>query len=55
MDMGPGTDLGSLGWFTGVWVVMMAAMMLPSLAPREDAMFAAGFLLTWTAAGVLAY
>jgi hypothetical protein len=33
MDAGPGTDLGALGWFLGVWVVMMAAMMLPSLAP----------------------
>jgi predicted metal-binding membrane protein len=33
MDMGPGTDLGGLGWFAGVWAVMMAAMMLPSLAP----------------------
>jgi predicted metal-binding membrane protein len=35
MDMGPGTDLGSLGWFTGVWAAMMAAMMLPSLIPME--------------------
>jgi predicted metal-binding membrane protein len=33
MDAGPGTDLGGLGWFAGVWVTMMAAMMLPSLAP----------------------
>ena len=33
MDAGPGTDLGAIGWFTGVWAVMMAAMMLPSLAP----------------------
>ncbi|MBV8999899.1 MAG: hypothetical protein JO304_12610, partial [Solirubrobacterales bacterium] len=33
MDAGPGTDLGALGWFLGVWVVMMAAMMFPSLAP----------------------
>jgi len=33
MDMGPGTDLGSLGWFTVVWATMMAAMMLPSLVP----------------------
>jgi hypothetical protein len=32
MDAGPGTDLGPLGWFLGVWVVMMAAMMFPSLA-----------------------
>jgi predicted metal-binding membrane protein len=33
MDDGPGTDLGGLGWFLGVWVTMMAAMMLPSVAP----------------------
>ena len=33
MDAGPGTDLGGLGWFLGVWVTMMAAMMLPSAAP----------------------
>jgi predicted metal-binding membrane protein len=33
MDMGPGTDLGGLGWFAVVWVTMMAAMMLPSLVP----------------------
>src|SRR5918992_1458805 len=33
MDAGPGTNLGDLGWFLGVWVVMMAAMMFPSIAP----------------------
>jgi predicted metal-binding membrane protein len=33
MDAGPGTDLGALGWFVGVWVTMMAAMMFPSAAP----------------------
>jgi predicted metal-binding membrane protein len=33
MDAGPGTDLGGFGWFLGVWVTMMAAMMLPSVAP----------------------
>jgi len=33
MDAGPGTDLGGFGWFTGIWVTMMAAMMLPSVAP----------------------
>jgi predicted metal-binding membrane protein len=33
MDAGPGTDLGSLGWYLGIWVTMMAAMMLPSAAP----------------------
>jgi predicted metal-binding membrane protein len=33
MDAGPGTDLGGLGWFLGIWVTMMSAMMLPSVAP----------------------
>jgi predicted metal-binding membrane protein len=33
MDAGPGTDLGGLGWYLGVWVTMMAAMMFPSAAP----------------------
>ena len=68
MDAGPGTALGSLGWFTGVWATMMAAMMLPSLAPaaavftagvrRELSrvvLFAGGYLLVWSAAGVAAY
>ncbi|MCW3067931.1 MAG: hypothetical protein JWL67_556 [Solirubrobacterales bacterium] len=68
MDAGPGTALGSMGWFTGVWVTMMAAMMLPSLAPtaavfaasvRRDLsrvlLFAAGYLLVWSVAGIGAY
>jgi predicted metal-binding membrane protein len=55
MDMGPGTALRSLGWFAGVWLTMMAAMMLPSLAPRATVPFAAGFLVPWLAAGVVAY
>jgi predicted metal-binding membrane protein len=33
MDDGPGTDFGGLGWYLGIWVTMMAAMMLPSVAP----------------------
>ena len=33
MDAGPGTSLGGLGWYLGVWVTMMAAMMLPSTVP----------------------
>src|SRR5256886_10391663 len=37
MDMGPGTDLGTFGWFIGVWVTMMTAMMLPSLSPMAVA------------------
>ena len=69
MDAGPGTALGTLGWFTGVWALMMAAMMIPSLAPtaavyatltgrREPSrslLFAGGYLLVWSAAGVVAY
>jgi predicted metal-binding membrane protein len=68
MDAGPGTALGSPGWFTGVWATMMAAMMLPSLSPaaaifaatvRRDLslviLLAAGYLLVWSAVGVLAY
>jgi predicted metal-binding membrane protein len=69
MDDGPGTNLGSLGWFLGVWVVMMAAMMLPSASPtvalysqltrrREPLgplVFTAGYLLVWGATGLLAY
>ncbi|MDQ6815910.1 MAG: DUF2182 domain-containing protein [Actinomycetota bacterium] len=69
MDSGPGTDLGAFDWFFGVWVVMMAAMMLPSLAPTvalysrmtrrrgldRPLLFAAGYLLVWGAAGLGAY
>ena len=33
MISGPGADLGGLGWFVGSWTLMMAAMMLPSVAP----------------------
>jgi len=69
MDNGPGTDLGTLGWFIGVWVVMMAAMMFPSVAPtvalysrmaRGNAplapwLFTAGYLVTWAGAGIVAY
>jgi predicted metal-binding membrane protein len=33
MDGGPGTDLGTLGFYVGSWVVMMAAMMFPSVVP----------------------
>src|SRR3954463_8948563 len=64
MDAGPNTDPGSLGFFVGVWVVMMAAMMLPSAAPMVAvyariqrsraavALFAGGYLALWTAVGV---
>jgi predicted metal-binding membrane protein len=69
MDDGPWTALGAFGWFLGVWVVMMAAMMFPSIAPtaalysrmtRERSpllplLFTAGYLLTWAAAGAAAF
>ena len=69
MDEGPGTDLGTLGWFLGVWVVMMAAMMFPSVSPTvalyarmtrrrspfAPLVFTSGYLLTWSSVGVLAF
>ena len=33
MDHGPGTDPGTVGFYASAWVVMMAAMMFPSIAP----------------------
>jgi predicted metal-binding membrane protein len=33
MDSGPGTDPGAFGFYISTWVVMMAAMMLPSITP----------------------
>jgi hypothetical protein len=36
MDARPGTALGVAGWFVGVWAVMMAAMMFPSIAPMVE-------------------
>jgi predicted metal-binding membrane protein len=33
MDAGPGTDLGTFGFYVTAWVVMMAAMMFPSVSP----------------------
>jgi predicted metal-binding membrane protein len=33
MDAGPGTDPGAFGFYISTWVVMMAAMMFPSIAP----------------------
>jgi predicted metal-binding membrane protein len=69
MDMGPNTDPGALGFFLGVWVVMMAAMMFPSVAPMvavysrashgrwrgSTAVFVAGYIATWTSAGLAGY
>jgi predicted metal-binding membrane protein len=60
MDMGPWTDLGGLGWFLGIWITMMAAMMLPSAAPfvargLSAGLFAVEYLAVWTAYGLAAY
>ena len=68
MDNGPWTSLGGFTWFVGVWLVMMAAMMFPSVAPTISLygrmthtsllapyLFAVGYLLTWVATGVAAY
>jgi predicted metal-binding membrane protein len=76
MESMPGMSLGGLGFYVGVWVVMMAAMMFPSVAPavltydqvREGerargqgpgaeatALFVGGYLLAWTAAGLVAF
>ncbi len=76
MDAGPGTDPGGLGFYVVSWVVMMSAMMFPSIVPmvlafsfvqrrRRDRgtidravsswVFVTGYLLTWTAFGLLAY
>jgi predicted metal-binding membrane protein len=67
MDNGPWTQLGAGGWFLGVWVVMMAAMMFPSVSPTvalysrmtggqsvvRPLLFALGYLVTWAAVGAL--
>jgi predicted metal-binding membrane protein len=77
MSSGPGMEVGSLGFYTGIWVTMMAAMMFPSIAPmvlvynrlrwsrrargaaapgaEGTALFVAGYLVTWTLAGLAAY
>src|SRR5262245_29081654 len=69
MDDGPWTGFGAFGWFLAVWVVMMMAMMFPSVAPTvalyskmtrqrsiaSPLLFAGGYLLTWAAAGVAAF
>jgi predicted dithiol-disulfide oxidoreductase (DUF899 family) len=67
MDMGVSTRLGSFGSFTVLWLVMMAAMMLPGAAPaavrRARAsgrllaapLFAGSYLGVWALAGVVVY
>ena len=76
MDMGPGTDPGAVGFWVTAWVVMMAAMMFPSISPMvliyariqegkrqkrqaaplgATALFVAGYLLTWSFAGLAGF
>src|SRR6266550_3702247 len=68
-DGGPGTGLGALAWFAGIWVAMMAAMMFPSVAPTvalysrmtksrspiAPLLFTSGYLVAWTSVGVSAF
>ncbi|MEV6977304.1 DUF2182 domain-containing protein [Kitasatospora sp. NPDC093806] len=74
MGIGPGTMGMALPLFLVLWLAMMAAMMLPSVAPvavtwargiarqsgggeraARTAEFLGGYLLVWTAFGLLAY
>src|SRR5437899_6985949 len=67
MDMGVATPLGSFAFFVALWAVMMAAMMLPGLAPavwsrartsgavRAVVPFVASYLVGWTLVGALIY
>jgi predicted metal-binding membrane protein len=69
MDRGPWTGLGTFDWFLGIWIVMMAAMMLPSAIPAvtlysrlardrtalAPLFFAFGYLAVWVAAGLVAF
>jgi predicted metal-binding membrane protein len=67
MDMGVATRLGSFAFFVGLWVWMMAAMMLPGAAPavsrsaqasgrrRAVPLFIGLYLAVWTAVGVAVY
>jgi predicted metal-binding membrane protein len=69
MDDGPWSGLGTFGWFLGAWVVMMAAMMFPAVAPTvalysrmtaqrsrlAPVWFTAGYVVAWAAIGALAF
>jgi len=67
MDMGPQSELGSFGFFIGVWVLMMAAMMLPGAAPAlaryiraggrllAAPVFAGSYLMLWALVGLAAF
>ena len=67
MDLGVATRLGSFGFFIAVWVVMMAAMMLPGAARavrrraqvsggvRAVPLFVGSYLAVWALVGVAVY
>lgn len=66
MDMGTTTELGSLGFFAGLWVSMTAAMMLPGAAPamvrragaadvRAVPVFVGSYLGVWALMGLAVY
>jgi predicted metal-binding membrane protein len=67
MDMGASTRLGSFAFFAALWVVMMAAMMLPGAAPavvrrvrgggrvRAVSLFVGSYLAVWAVVGVAMY
>ncbi len=67
MDMGPATKLGSFVSFGSLWVVMMAAMMLPGATPavgrythtsgrlRAVPLFLASYLAAWAVVGIVIY
>jgi predicted metal-binding membrane protein len=67
MDMGAATRLGSFASFIAVWVVMMAAMMLPGAAPavlrraqasggvRTVPLFIGSYLAVWALVGAAVY
>ena len=67
MDMGAQTRLGSFAFFVGLWVAMMAAMMLPGAVPavlrsvqasggvRAMPLFVGSYLAVWALVGVAVY
>jgi predicted metal-binding membrane protein len=67
MDMGVATRLGSFASFIGVWVTMMAAMMLPGAIPAiarlthsrarmgQVAVFVGSYLTVWALVGAVVY
>ena len=67
MDTGVSTELGSSAFFLGVWVSMMAGMMLPGAIPvlvrrlrvegrvSDASLFAGSYLAVWVVVGLAVY